>query len=588
MTLAPYPRVALLLDSIDSDYQVEIIRGALRATKTTNARTLIAPGGWLGMDGNPREKNFLFDFIHRAQVDGLLLVSGSLSNHCGVAQMKNWLKRFEAIPMVSIGLNLVDIPSVTVNNHSGLYTIVSHLIEVHGHKRIGCFRGPLNNLDAQERFAAYEKALLDHGLTVDPRFVCAGDTFGREDGRLCVDQLFHQNRFDIRELDSIACVNDDTALGAMEALCLRGFKLPDDLAIVGFDDAPNARAGNPPLTTVNQRVQEQGFVAAQALLRAIASDSPAQGVQLDPSVVIRGSCGCTEAMSNDSRSQKVVSSGKLPSPALELLGRRQAWGAELARAASGRLTNQDGWEQKILRGVGDEMEGQEGALLYALEKVGRRAIANGGNIDACNDVLTKLRLLLISIVASTSDIRSRLDDVLQETRLRLTNVALGAYREREQASGVHFRNLTRACLNTLLTHDGIPLTRMLREHLPPLGIEACTISRLQGTLEENPTLEVVARLSLDMAQQHSTMLELRTLGLDQNLEHRTVVVLEPLVFDGIPVGLAAMSWGALNPLDYEHLRELFGIAAFGCGGGLSKSPLSVGRMPFLARTGRAP
>lgn len=578
-----HSRIALLLDNIESDYQIEMIRGVLRATRASNVNVVIAPGGRVASDGVASERNFLFDFIRTAEVDGLMAVSGSLSNHCGIDAFGGWLlEHFPNLPTISVGIKMPNFPSVSVDNASGMYAVISHLIEDHGKRHIACFRGPLHNQDAQERFAAYEQAMRQHNLPIDQRLVCPGDTFGREDGHLAVETLLSQRGLTIQDIDAIACVNDDTALGAMEALTLRGVAIPTQIAVVGFDDAPNARAGNPPLTTVNQLVEEQGYSAATNLLASLSNGTPISSTKLNPTPVLRGSCGCRIPMSNDSSAESAPDSLRGRSPALELLGKRTRWAAQLARAAAGRLQSQPGWEEKLLRATGEELDGSEGALLHELEAIARRSIAVGGNIDACNDVLTRLRLLLLSVLGPKSEPRARVDDMLQETRLRLTEVALGAYREREQASANHLRNLTRACLDTLASHNGQSLTRALREHLPALGICACTVSRLQQGKSGSEELKVVARLSLDLEQVRIEPQSVASLGLGQNLKHRAVVVLQPLVFNGLPVGLAGFSWGAHNPLDYEQLRELFSVAAYGCGGGTTQNAPPTGRQPSLA------
>lgn len=133
-------RVALLLDNIESDYPVEMIRGVLRATRAANVNTLIVPGGWVLEGQAPAARGFVFDLVARSAVDGLLLMSGCLSNMCGAAAFRQWLDRFGDIPRVSIGLSLSDVPSVSVDNGSGMYDVVKHLIEVHGRRRIGCIR----------------------------------------------------------------------------------------------------------------------------------------------------------------------------------------------------------------------------------------------------------------------------------------------------------------------------------------------------------------------------------------------------------------------------------------------------------------
>jgi hypothetical protein len=233
----------------------------------------------------------------------------------------------------------------------------------------------------------------------------------------------------------------------------------------------------------------------------------------------------------------------------------------MARAAAGRLGNQSGWEDKLLSALSSDLQGTDGTFRYAMESVTRRAIAVGSSVDPCNDVLTVLRLQVLGIASGQPEARPRIEDMFQETRLTLTQVALSAYRDRAQSAARHLRNISKTCLETLATREAGPISRALSAHLPPLGVSACAISRLQSS-RRGAQLEVVARLSPDFGQSKLQLLPQSSLGLDQTLSHLASAVLLPLDFNQEAVGLAAFSWGAHNPLLYEQLREVLSVAVY--------------------------
>jgi DNA-binding LacI/PurR family transcriptional regulator len=552
-------RVLVLIDNIESDYQIEVISGVLRATRAANVNAVIVAGGWVSTDNYPTYRNFVYDFIPQAAVDGILVLAGSLSNHVGIAAFQKWLSRFAPVPIVCIGLEIEGRPSVFVDNAVGMKAAVNHLIEKHGRRKIGFFRGPRQSSEAEQRYAAYEQALASHGLAVDPQLICFGQSFGREDGHKAVTELFDQRGVDLSRIDAIACVNDDVALGAIEALTGRGIVVPDQIGLVGFDDAPNARAANPPLTTVNQCVELQGYSAGRALVEALESSAPAHSQRLDSKEVIRSSCGCQIPYQNDSR--KVEGEGRgMRSLALAFLGRQMALKAEMARAAAGRLGSQSGWEERLLQSLSRDLQHADGGFRYGLEGIARRAIAVGGSIDPCNDVLTELRLQVVGLTGGQPELRPRVEDMFQEARLMLTQVGLSAYRERDQAATNHMRHIAKTCFETLGTGDAEPLSAALSAHLPSLGVAACTISRLSSGAK--PRLEVLARVGTDFGSSRAPVLPVASLGLEQSLLHRAAVLLMPLDFNEIPVGLAAFAWGAHNPLIYEQLREVLNVAVY--------------------------
>ncbi len=554
-------RILVLIDNIESDYQIEAISGVLRATRASNANAVIVTGGWLATEKNPTPRNFVYDLIPDAAVDGILVLAGSLSNQCGIDHFTAWLRKFGKVPVVCIGLDIPSYPSVFVDNGVGTYAAVSHLIERHGRRKIACFRGPLGSSEATQRYDAYARALHAHDLSVNQSLICMANVFGREDGLAGVASLFDDRALTLSDVDAIACVNDDVALGAMEALTRRGIAIPEQISILGFDDNANARAANPPLTTVNQRVELQSYTAGRALVEMLESGMPAQTQRLDSLEVIRGSCGCQIPYQNDSRGIEVGGSAGR-SLALAFLGRQVMLKAEMARAAAGRLGNQNGWEDKVVGALASDLQKGDGGFRYALESVARKAIGVGGSVDACNDVLTSLRLQVLAISAASPEARPRVEDMFQESRLMLTQVGLSAYRERDQAATNHMRNISKTCMDTLATHETSALSRALSTHLPPLGVAACTITRLSTASRRGAQLEIVARLSPDFVNAKVQPLPISSLGIDQTLQHRAAVLLMPLEFNHRPVGLAGFAWGAHNPLIYEQLREWLSVAVY--------------------------
>ncbi len=554
-------RVLVLIDHVESDYPVEMISGVLRATRVANVNTLIVAGGGLSTPSSSVPRNFVYDLLPGADIDGMLVLAGSLSNQAGAAAFREWLGRFQGIPVVCIGLDIPGYPSVFVDNEVGVHATVSHLVQHHGRRKIGCITGPRESVEGKQRHAAYERAMKEHGLAIDPRLVVSASSLGRQDGHAIIAEWFDRRGISANDVDGLACFNDDIALGVLEALTRRGVVVPERIALVGFDDASHARTANPPLSTVNQRVELQGYAAARALLDALESGSRPRSERIESREVIRASCGCVTRYSNDS-STLDVDPKPARSLALAFLGRRETMKAEMARAAAGRLGSQNGWEEKVLAALAQDLDRADGGFRLSLENVARRAIAVGGTVDACNDVLTSLRLQLLGIAVAQPEARPRIEDMFQETRLTLTHVALAAYRERDQAAQSHLRNIGRPCLEALATRDSDAWREALTRHLPPLGIAAGAVSRLRESPRQGRQLEVLARLSPDFADAKPQTLPITSLGLDQALQHRAAVILLPLEFGGRPLGIACLAWGAHNPLVYEPLREQLSLAVY--------------------------
>lgn len=191
-------------------------------------------------------------------------------------------------------------PWVGTDNQTGAYQVVRHLIGL-GHRRIAHIQGPAQYKVSRDRYVGYCDALIEAGIALDPSLVVEGD-FKPPSGRVCGAELLELPQ----PPSAIFAGNDETAYGVMAAAAERGVRIPDDLALAGFDDiAPSAHV-HPALTTVRQPFYEMGQAATRLLLSlveaprpvkthwatgAVSRDTAPAHIQLPTSLVVRDSCG---------------------------------------------------------------------------------------------------------------------------------------------------------------------------------------------------------------------------------------------------------------------------------------------------------
>lgn len=190
-------------------------------------------------------------------------------------------------PIVLFGNELAEteIDCTVCENRKGSYQITKHLIN-HGHKRILFLSGPPEWTSNRERSEGYKEALEEAGL--EPKILYMPDTtFNTGKEHVC-SALKIQPKF-----TAVVAVNDATAVGVMDEARKLGLKVPDDLAVVGFDDIDWASLSYPPLTTVHIYLKEMGRLAAYRLLELVKNpESPPTKISVATSLVIRNSCGC--------------------------------------------------------------------------------------------------------------------------------------------------------------------------------------------------------------------------------------------------------------------------------------------------------
>ncbi len=179
-------------------------------------------------------------------------------------------------------------PLVAVDNAGGIRQAFDHLWQ-HGHRRIAFIAGKSGRGgDSAERLSAYREALRDAAIQEDPRLIAFGE-HRREDGRAAMHHILSSGA----SFTALLASNDLSALGAMEVLREAGRRIPDDVAVIGFDDILEARSHLPSLTTVRHPTFRLGYQAVISLLDAIEGRRPGDThLRVPTRLVIRQSCGC--------------------------------------------------------------------------------------------------------------------------------------------------------------------------------------------------------------------------------------------------------------------------------------------------------
>jgi DNA-binding LacI/PurR family transcriptional regulator len=173
---------------------------------------------------------------------------------------------------------------VDVDNLQGSQLAVAHLAGL-GRRHVATIAGPADMVAGHSRFEGYVAGLVAADLPMDDRLVVRGD-FTQVSGERSMRALLARDV----EVDAVFCANDLMAVGALSALRDAGLRVPEDVALVGFDDAPIARSTQPKLTTVHQSPEEMGREMVAMLLDATRTPGVAQpGRMLPTHLVVRGS-----------------------------------------------------------------------------------------------------------------------------------------------------------------------------------------------------------------------------------------------------------------------------------------------------------
>lgn len=223
------------------------------ATETANALDYSVTL-WLASTNN--ELEILNRVIHNDLLAGLIITSAV----AGEAFMDVLLESNKPFILVGHpGANRHEVSYVDVENEQGSYLGVCHLIE-NGRTRIGFIPGQKFLPSNQDRENGYFRALNEAGLPINSAWVGPPGDFTREGGYLSMKYLLRQN------LDAVMCASDMMAIGALDAIIDAGLKVPEDIAVIGFDNIPESENFEPALTTVAQDIYGLGEAAAKGII----------------------------------------------------------------------------------------------------------------------------------------------------------------------------------------------------------------------------------------------------------------------------------------------------------------------------------
>lgn len=259
--------IGVVLPDLHGEFFSEVIRGIDLAARAEGYHLLLS-----GSHADREEMRAVVQAV-RGLVDGLIVMSPDLEPSALVADLPNGL------PVVLLNARVGGHPSVTIDNSGGARDVVRHVHSL-GHRRIAFIGGPQHNVDAEQRRRGYRAAMKELALEVlehDGHFT---EESGFDAGRTIASMK--------KRPSAVFAANDAMAIGALSAFREAGLRIPEDVALVGFDDIPIARFLTPPLTTVKVPIAELGRKGFELLANG---DDARRAAKLTTSLVVRRSCG---------------------------------------------------------------------------------------------------------------------------------------------------------------------------------------------------------------------------------------------------------------------------------------------------------
>ena len=283
--------IGLIISDIQNPYFISIIRGIEDAAYAQNMNVILC-----NSDENIKKQAMYLNVMQAERVAGLIFVPTPGTNSAALESLMN---SGVALTLLDRTLEDMAVDTVKVDNVRGAYAAVKHALEL-GYRRIAIIIASNDITTGRERYQGYLNALNEAGIPIDLTIIKYGDS-RTESGHRLTYELVNTSA----PPEVIFAGNNLVTLGALRALHELGKQVPQDIALIGFDDMPWSGELQPPLTAVSQPTYELGQEAVALLRRRIAEPSaPTRTVILQTTLIVRESCG----------SRLVTKKGRKPQP----------------------------------------------------------------------------------------------------------------------------------------------------------------------------------------------------------------------------------------------------------------------------------
>ncbi len=551
--------IGLLLASLHTGASQVIWPSMADSAERHDINLICFPGGRLhAMDSFEVQRNAIFDLASNKSLDGLITWSSALGGVLGPAEIRAFHQRYHSLPMVSLAQFMEGMPTVSVDSYRGMRALLAHLIEEHGFRKLAFMRGPEGHYYAQERYRAYLDSLQALNLPLIPELITRPLPW--EAGAEAIEILLDERGLKPgKDFHAVVAVSDMMAVWAMKTLQTRGFEVPGDVAVTGFNNSIEERLATPPLTTVDLPFYEQASKAMDVLVQQLSGESVAALITLPSKLVVRQSCGCPSAAIALASLSPADGSGKAKGQK-KLEDVRAGCASEMGDAIGLNPQKMGEWLGPLFDTFNQDVQVSSNKFLSVLNNVLDEAMRSGYDILRWQNALSILRYWILQHVPSAE--RTNVETLISQARVVVEEGVQRSHaylQWKTDREAEHLREINRALLTTF---DAKQLTDVLAERLSSLGIPSVYLV----TYEQPTDAEVPEYARLMLAHTDEKRLSTEQGGL-RFLTHEIVpqdflprdrrysLVVEPLYFQDKSLGYVVFEIGPRNGNLYELLRN---------------------------------
>lgn len=438
----------------------------------------------------------------------------------------DFYKKFQKTPLVCMTFKIEGKPLIITDCKAGELELIEHLITVHHFTKIAFIRGPETHIYAKERFEGYLEGLQKHGIQINEDLISPYGGWSINDGIKAVNGFIEKGLKIGQDIQAIVAVGDNVAIGAQEELIRKGYSIPHDIAVCGYNGTNDAAWSNPPITSVEMPFYGQGIQAYNTLQAIFNNKDFQQEFRYSSHLVLGESCGCTSVSVNNAyltgtkeigltAKKKIIKSKALPVTVQnELLAQKlssEEWTNLIIQKIS-ELVNHERYASAetieffnsyaktlISAFVKDSQEEERSDTFLQAVSVGLNRFEKiSKEFSVWQDILSILRAESLSDSNFQTPISAKCENLLQQARVLLNEFDGRTQKQTNLLETRQEATLRQISTDILSCSELDKLFEIITSAMPKIGMSGCYLVLYNNCTytEENHELPQTSRLML--------------------------------------------------------------------------------------------
>ncbi len=550
-------RIGFILASIHTGSALNMWTGLAEEAERSGCAFFIFPGGRL--DSRPDSeylRNGIYRLANETNLDALISWGSSIGGAVSIEELNHFHHGFDALPYVTIAHKMEGHPCVSFDAYTGMKSLVSHFIAVHGARKIAFLRGPESHASSGDRYRAFRDAFAEAGVDLPAESLLVSSPFPWSAGEDAIIQLCEKRTLvPGKDFDALIGSSDMMTFSAVRYLKKHGFNIPGDVRVGGFNDSAESRILSPAFSTVHMPYKELGLMSFKIIREMLSPQRAGRSSQssaacppsdriLPSNVVIRESCGCRKGFDYREREDSSV---PLSSDALR---------RGLATALRLDETGINAVLDPILSAV---LSCDTALALHLFELALERFFEDNNDSGLIIDAIPRVRSLVRSSGCLPPDYVFNLE---REAYLILLAVESRVHSLKQYETGKRYAALNSLKCDLLGSRDRETLVSVLSGRLPEAGIHSAALVLYEDD-EFSRYIGGFSRLRID--PEFDELFPARHLLPERVMRayEEGVFMVQPLFMENRPLGYFICSTPFHDGLVFEDLRSAVSSALKG-------------------------